>query len=53
MNRQWHFWCHGCKAEKTETHTLDHEIAAAVAWFAEHDGHRLGGFIEPVDNANV
>jgi hypothetical protein len=49
VGKDWHFWCHGCKAEKIETLAdLDAESVAALAWFAEHDGHRLGGFVEPV-----
>lgn len=48
--RRWHFWCHGCKAEKIEPLAdLEAESTAALAWFTEHDGHRLGGFVEPVE----
>ena len=47
---QWHFWCHGCKAEKNEDTdgSLGREAELALAWYAEHDGHGLGGFVEPI-----
>lgn len=50
--RTWEFWCDGCDKRKRERlYGLEAERLAAIEWFKAHDGHKLGGFVTPVQGA--